>query len=157
MATEIFLTRIQNNCFSPSDEQSQEAVSKIKLGSTIRANIVQPRNIAFHRKLFALLNLGFDYFEPPDDEWQGVKAEKSFEVFRQQVTILAGYRIVTYNLDGSVKIVAESISFGSMDEVKFEKLYNAVFSVIWRKVLSQHEKWSEAEMRRVLANLESFT
>lgn len=35
-----------------------------KLGSVLYADFKQARNPAFHRKLFSLLNLGFDYWQP---------------------------------------------------------------------------------------------
>ncbi|MCV5935101.1 DUF1367 family protein, partial [Escherichia coli] len=38
--------------------------SKIKLGSVLVAEFRQVRNPAFHRRFFALLNLGFEYWEP---------------------------------------------------------------------------------------------
>lgn len=157
MASEIFLTKSQNNSFSPADELSLEVASKIKFGSTVKANIVQPRNIQFHRKYFALIGLGYEYWNPPEQEWQGIKAEKSPQVFREQVIIQAGFREVTYNLDGSVKVIAKSMSFGSMDDITFGLLYSSSFKVIWALVLSKCEGWTVKEMENVLANLESFT
>lgn len=38
--------------------------SKVKLGAVLYADFKQARNPAFHRKFFALLNLGFDYWQP---------------------------------------------------------------------------------------------
>lgn len=38
--------------------------SKIKLGAVLVADFKQVRNPAFHRRFFALLNLGFEYWEP---------------------------------------------------------------------------------------------
>ncbi|AUU90245.1 hypothetical protein C2U55_14740 [Enterobacteriaceae bacterium ENNIH3] len=38
--------------------------SKVKLGAILYADFKQARNPAFHRKFFALLNLGFDYWQP---------------------------------------------------------------------------------------------
>ncbi|MEH3410881.1 DUF1367 family protein [Phytobacter diazotrophicus] len=38
--------------------------SKVKPGAVLYADFRQARNPAFHRKLFALLNLGFDYWQP---------------------------------------------------------------------------------------------
>ena len=45
-------------------ETSEILQSKIKLGAVLVANFRQPRNSAFHRRFFALLNLGFEYWEP---------------------------------------------------------------------------------------------
>lgn len=38
--------------------------SKIKLGAVLVAEFRQVRNPAYHRRFFALLNLGFEYWEP---------------------------------------------------------------------------------------------
>lgn len=38
--------------------------SKCKLGAVLVADFKQVRNPAFHRRFFALLNLGFEYWEP---------------------------------------------------------------------------------------------
>ncbi|MDS1351987.1 bacteriophage protein, partial [Klebsiella pneumoniae] len=39
-------------------------VKKIRLGAVLYSDFKQARNPAFHRKFFALLNLGFDYWQP---------------------------------------------------------------------------------------------
>ncbi len=45
-------------------ESSDFLHSKCRLGSVLEADFKQLRNSAFHRKFFALLNLGFEYWEP---------------------------------------------------------------------------------------------
>ncbi|HIC2865042.1 TPA: DUF1367 family protein [Citrobacter freundii] len=45
-------------------ETSDILQSKIKLGAVLVAEFRQVRNPAFHRRFFALLNLGFEYWEP---------------------------------------------------------------------------------------------
>lgn len=45
-------------------ETSEILQSKIKLGDIPVAEFKQIRNPAFHRRFFALLNLGFEYWEP---------------------------------------------------------------------------------------------
>jgi hypothetical protein len=45
-------------------ETSELLQSKIKLGAVLVADFKQVRNPAFHRRFFALLNLGFEYWEP---------------------------------------------------------------------------------------------
>lgn len=47
-----------------SPETSDFLHSKCKLGAVLVSEFKQVRNPAFHRKFFALLNLGFDYWEP---------------------------------------------------------------------------------------------
>lgn len=47
-----------------SPETSEFLHSKCKLGAVLVSEFKQVRNPAFHRRFFALLNLGFDYWEP---------------------------------------------------------------------------------------------
>lgn len=47
-----------------SPETSDFLHSKCKLGAVLVAEVKQVRNPAFHRRFFALLNLGFEYWEP---------------------------------------------------------------------------------------------
>ncbi|EKO3894346.1 DUF1367 family protein [Vibrio metschnikovii] len=122
--------------FKPLGSDDSELMRKIPLGSVIEAEFSKKRNPLFHRKFFALLNTGYEYWNPPEADWRGFKAVKNFDVFREQVTILAGFREVTYNLDGSVKVKAKSISFASMDDNEFEKVYSQVLDVVWNKIMS---------------------
>lgn len=122
--------------FKPLGSDDSELMKKIPLGSVIEGEFSKKRNPLFHRKFFALLNIGYEYWNPPEADWRGFKAVKNFDVFREQVTILAGFREVTYNLDGSVKVKAKSISFASMDDLEFEEVYSKVLDVIWNKIMS---------------------
>ena len=49
---------------SATPESREILQSKIKLGAVLVAEFKQVRNPAFHRRFFALLNLGFEYWEP---------------------------------------------------------------------------------------------
>lgn len=122
--------------FKPLGTDDTDLMRKIPLGSLIECEYSKKRNPQFHRKFFALLNLGFEYWSPQENEWRGFKAVKNFEVYREQVTILAGFREVTFNLDGSVKVKAKSISFAKMDDTEFQELYSKVLDVIWNKILN---------------------
>jgi len=53
------------NILIPATPETRELLqSKIKLGAVLIAEFKQVRNAAFHRRFFALLNLGFEYREP---------------------------------------------------------------------------------------------
>lgn len=153
---DIHLMRGPNATLIPADPQSAEYIHSVRVGSVLKSKMSQPRNARFHRKFFSLLNLGFEHWEPPEQEWRGIKAVKNFEVYREQVTILAGYRDVTYNLDGSVKVKSQSISFANMDDMEFGQLYKAVFKVIWQQIIRHCDGWTEDEMQRVLDCMEGY-
>lgn len=120
--------------FAPADPDTQEFHSKLKLGESIHGEFKRLRNAAFHRKFFALLNYAFDAWEPPELETKWGDPEKSFDRFRKDVTILAGYYHNVFRLDGSFRIEADSISFGSMDNETFSRLYQNVITVLIKRI-----------------------
>lgn len=48
----------------PATRDARDFLRSKKVGSVLYADFKQARNPAFHRKLFSLLNLGFDYWQP---------------------------------------------------------------------------------------------
>lgn len=65
MAQELQLVQHQSGFLFPATPESREFLqSKCKLGTVLVAEFTKVRNPAFHRKYFALLNLGFEYWEP---------------------------------------------------------------------------------------------
>jgi hypothetical protein len=127
--------------FVPVDPESGEWANKIKIGQVVHADFKRMRNYAFHKKLFALLNLAYEYWEPGEINSEYGKPEKNFERFRKDLTILAGYYHVEHSLSQKhMKISADSISFAKMDAETFEKLYNRILDVIMKKILPNMSK-----------------
>lgn len=60
---EIYLLR-QGKSLIPANDSDAETLQKLKHGQIYKADIVAPRNLQFHRKLFALLNLAYEYWKP---------------------------------------------------------------------------------------------
>jgi hypothetical protein len=106
----------------------------LEVGECVRVAYVVPRNAKFHRKFFAMLNVGFDAWDPMRERkrntYKGVVIAKNFEQFREDVTILAGYRECYFDLDGRMRVKAKSISFANMEQDEFERLYSAVADVL---------------------------
>jgi len=100
----------------PSDLDEKR---KLRLGDDYEVTIKRPRNIAFHRKFFALMNVGHN----------NTRLDMPFESYRKYVTIKAGY-YNTYATPKGVFVDAQSISFGSMDEDSFAELYSRALDVI---------------------------
>jgi hypothetical protein len=115
-----------------------------------------PRNTKFHRKYFALLNLGFDSWEPDRKRksYKGREVAKNFEQFREDITILAGYYVQTFDLRGRMTLKAQSISFANMDDVEFERLYSAVVDVLLREVCKNYK--NREEIDRVVHQIVGF-
>ena len=118
----------------PADPKTDDWYRKIKLGSVVHSDFKQMRNAAFHRKLFALFNLAYEYWEPEEIDTKWGKPEKSFETFRKNLTILAGHGHLVFNIDGTYKMEADSLSFGSMTQETFDSLYENILTVVMRKI-----------------------
>lgn len=81
---DIALVRTANGLVGAT-EADRELVQKIKFGATIHGDFKRMRNALLHRKLFALLDLAYQYFEPtgglvPRQELRGIEGlAKYFE------------------------------------------------------------------------------
>ena len=61
---ELTLLKMSGGVLAPSTPADAEAIKLMPIGTTILAKGKGRRNLAFHRRFFALLNLTFDYWEP---------------------------------------------------------------------------------------------
>lgn len=134
----VQLIKMPGGSLRAAGESDAELLKRIKSGALVHADIKQPRNPMFHRRFFALLNLSFEYWQPgqvtmPDGSL--IEAEKSFERFRKDALILAGFRKLVVNIKNEARYEAQSISFAAMDETEFQQVYRSVFGVCWRLVL----------------------
>lgn len=123
----------------PDDDESAAWLAKKAQGAVIEAECKEPRNYRFHKKYFALLNHAFDCWEPMQ-EYKGRPIEKNFDRFRKDVQIMAGYYDIVANLKNEPRYESKSISFGSMSEDEFEKLYSAVIDVVLKYILKNYTK-----------------
>lgn len=74
-----------------------------------------------------------------------VEAEKSFEGFREFITVEAGHYSVIMTPSGPRK-TAKSWSFASMEEGEFREFYRDLFNACWHLVLAQKfESMEDAE------------
>lgn len=137
---EILVSKAQGGILVPMDEAAQEYIAKLKLGDILRVKVTKANNPAFHRKMMALFNVGFDAFQPEEKTYKGQVVQKNFDNFRREITILAGWYDATYHIDGSLKLTAKSLSFSSMDHDEREALYNAVINVLLQKVLTNYTR-----------------
>jgi hypothetical protein len=137
--TTAYLKKLLNG-FAPDITLNEPDVfNRVKVGETIKIVFSKPRNKDFHRKYFALLNIGFDAFEP-QARHKGVTVDKNFNLFRKDIIIQAGFYEVSVNLNGELRLIAMSISFENMDETKFNDLYNKSVNVILQKVLTNYTR-----------------
>lgn len=138
--TEITLMRTPQGYLVPADQQSMDAVAKLKAGVGIRASFKKENHLPFHRKLFALANIGYDAWEPQDLQYKGAVVQKNFDQFRDDITILAGFYTASMRLDGTVRLSAKSWSFASMSQDEREVLYSAIINVLLAHVLTRYTR-----------------
>ena len=104
----------------PSDYDEKR---KLKLGQDYEVTIKNPRNVGFHRKFFALLNVGHE----------NSKLDMPFETYRKYIIMKAGY-FKTYQTPRGVFYDAESISFTSKSQDEFEDIYSRVLDKIIEEI-----------------------
>ena len=138
---------------APATEHDAEAIKSLKDGATFAVTVTRPRNVKLHRKFFALLNVGFEAFEPPEQDYRGFPVQKNFDRFRKDVIISSGYYKAVANLNGDVRAEAKSISFAKMSESEFSELYLAVSNVLLQKVL---KTYTGAELDAVVEEILAF-
>ncbi|HDU3642326.1 TPA: DUF1367 family protein, partial [Klebsiella pneumoniae subsp. pneumoniae] len=80
---------------------------------------------------------------------------KHFESFREWATIQAGFHDEYQMPDGSLRRVAKSISFASMDDSQFNGVYKSVLNVLWNYIL-RRKFHSPAEAENAASQLLSF-
>ena len=109
--------------FRPASDMEYEKTVKFKTSELYTVEIKLTRSPKFHRKVFAFFNFCFQYWKG-DNEYQD--EIKQFDVFRNHLTVLAGFYNSYVGIDGRVRVEAKSLSFGSMKQEEFEKCYTAM-------------------------------
>jgi hypothetical protein len=153
--TAVYLRRVPQG-FIPDTEEDFEECKTFKLGEVVKAEVTRPRNLPFFRKYFALLKVSFQLWEELGVRatYKGEEVRPNLKRFRKDVICLAGYGTPVVNLRGEVRIEADSISFGKMEEETFEKLYSETINVILHKVL--RGKVPEARLREMVDAVMEF-
>jgi len=105
--------------FVPCYDSDYEAKKKYKIGERYWFEEKKARNYEFHKKFFALIKVGHN----------NTKLDLPFDVYRKVMIIKAGY-FKAYNTGKGTYYEADSISFESMDEEKFQEVYSRVLDKI---------------------------
>jgi hypothetical protein len=120
---EIFMVKGLSGKFTPAHDSDLELAKQLKAGEVYKFTFTKPRNYEFLKKFFALIKLVFenqDHYTNIDD-------------LRHDLTVEAGYKVEKVNrFTGEVRYTAQSISFASMDEIEFGKLYGQMLDTVIR-------------------------
>jgi hypothetical protein len=111
--SEIFLQRSVGG-LKPCDERGIEALRKLKVGEVVQCELTKPRNLAHHRKFWALLNV----FWQAAGDWSS-----PYAVLIELKVRLGHVQKVVIRETGEVVSVPKSISFAQMDQFEFDSFY----------------------------------
>lgn len=152
----VHVVKVEGGYLIPAGDVDKEEIDKLRSGVVYLADLKKERNSLFHRKVLALLRLGFDCWEPKvlEGDQTGFAPEKNFEAFREKITILAGHYFLVCDLDGKVYPKAKSISFAAMDEIEFEALFSSFVDVLLRDILS---RYTRSDIDNIVDQIIGFT
>lgn len=140
----------------PFEDDAIKYVYNRKAGDILECTLIQQRNYAFHKKLFALFKAVHDAFpDPAPIEFMGrlLHPEKNFDMTRKWLTVQAGYYDVLVTPKGDIRVEAKSLKFNSMKQDDFDKLYS---SVIDASLKALPRSWTEDELERVAQEIINF-
>ncbi len=95
---------------------------------------MQADNPAFHRKVFAFFKFCFDHWAADKTEWRYFDERTQFDTFRKNLTVLAGYKVASYTIDGRMRVEAQSLSYGNMEQDEFERCYSALINAAMQNI-----------------------
>lgn len=100
---------------------------RLKVGTTVRCRVTQPRNYEFHKKFFALVRLTYDNLPLSlVERWNVRSVDDMLRRFKRDL----GYFTSSVNELGEREVEYKSISFAAMDEEEFERFYNASVNLV---------------------------
>lgn len=124
----IEMVKMVGGSFAPADEMFLPVLQGFKNGEVYQVEIKRSRNPAFHRKVFAFFKFCFNHWSAENTELEFQSEVKQFDTFRKNLTVLAGFKEITYTIDGRMRIEAQSLSFANMEQDEFEQCYSALIN-----------------------------
>ncbi|HCL5285506.1 TPA: DUF1367 family protein [Salmonella enterica] len=94
---QVQLIKINADTLAPANAEAREYLARVKPGVWLNCEIRQQRNYQFHKKLFSLLQLGFEYWTPTGGSITA--AEKAY---------LSGYVRYLISLAGNAELIEET-------------------------------------------------
>ena len=135
---ELYLVKGIDNKFTVAYDSDYEKIKKIKPGKEVKCKITQPRNLGFHRKFMALVQMVF----------KNQEHYINFDDLRKDLIVSAGFTDKRISIWGEEIIEAKSISFAKMNEEGFQDLYDKVLNEIVK-----HFNFGEQE---IIDNIEQY-
>lgn len=159
MAVTLHLRKVKNDVWIADNPESSEWSKTMPVGHVIKGEFTKPQNYKFFKKMHALCRLCYDYFgdtianrEPM--KYRGQDVHTSYDMFRKEMTVLAGFYTASYSLNGKVRLEADSWSFAQCDDEKREKIYSAFIDVALKHVFQL--TIDEKTLNEMVANVLEF-
>jgi hypothetical protein len=154
---EVILHKLPNGSMAPTNEEEAEKLKRLRVGAGVRCDVKQMRNYKFHKKWFVLAQYAYEMWKDGAEPvfYKGEEVQPNFERFRKDLTIMAGYFDVEFNVQGELRLAAKSISFANMEEAEFALLFSATLDAILRKILTRPDI-DEAKLRKYVDEVMRF-
>lgn len=122
---ELWLNRTATG-LTPADDAGREYLRKIKLGSMVKAGVVKPRSLPFHRRFFAMLRVVYQSC----GDWASERELLNELKFR---TGYVDKQKIVDRETGEVMaeiVTPQSIAFHEMDDEEFRTFTDKCINVI---------------------------
>ncbi|EJG2207311.1 Protein of uncharacterised function (DUF1367) [Klebsiella pneumoniae] len=121
MAQHSFI-KLPNDTLAPANPAARDYLhSKVKCGDVLSADFKKARNPRFHRKYFALLNLGYEYWEPVG----GTISSEEKELVRGYVKFLAYYTDNDDALQSAADVYLDDVAQKRAQNITATKSFDA--------------------------------
>lgn len=137
---DIYMRKVGTNTFVCTDDVSREYAAKIKLGEDLKFKFSKPRNLKFHKKFFAMLNLVLQN----QDRIDYSTTEQGLD--RLLFAVMYVLKRGTFWGRNKEHFERASISFANMGEIEFGQLYTETLDVCLKHFCPMDKEDFEREL-----------
>lgn len=131
-----YFVKVVNGDQMPISNDDYRKSLKVKDNDFLCIETWKDRNIQYHRKYFALLNCCINHL-PEDEQFDRFR---NVDSLRHEIMYQNGRFKIHRTLGGKESYEPHSISFKSMDNIKFEEIYNEAINTILKYFLKHISK-----------------
>lgn len=130
----INIIKQQGGVMVPVDDTECERMKRFKSGEQYEVEIKLTRSPAFHRKVWSFFGFCYNYWCAEGTNWEMLSDNAQRNVFRKNLTVLAGYYEEHQKIGGGVRVEAKSLAYSNMEQEEFEQCYNALINAAIKHV-----------------------
>ena len=132
----LLFMKSQGGVLIPADNDCIENMQKVKNGEVVMIEYKPKRNVLFHRKAFALLNLVLQN----QDKYENITD------LLVEFKLKAGHYNHHLTTKGKIIYIPKSISFAEMDELEFSDIYNKFIDIALRDFVTMSKEDLEKQI-----------